>query len=284
MRTLLVGMLLTLITGFCCLMSSCLDHDNPELAPINTSKVKIAASIDTKPTATWLNTTEEVTIVVSNVNMTAPKGVVLRSISLEENGREISNKPFSGETLVYKVPLTYLQGRVNFSIVGNLIQKNCRDAKILIEDNIQRLVFTQTPRLECKAHINVNVRSVSTSGEEYSQRFDVESDDAGVVLIPQDKLYWTPTSGTASSIELTLGGGADTWSPNSTLESEVSRISWGSKYPDGPVLKLSLHNTPGSLDKERLDMYVLATYYGTTENITVEPQSLTTLFVIRESK
>lgn len=273
-----------ILIGFCCLITSCADHDDPELAPINTSDVKISASVNVHPTAIWLNPTEEMTISVSNVSMSAPKGVVLRSITLEGNGQTIINKPFSGETLEFKVPLSYMQGRVNFSIIGNLIQKNCRDAQILIEDNIQRIVFTQTPKLECQAHINVTVKSVSTSGEEFSQWFDVESNEAGVVLIPQDKLYWTPTSGTASTIELTLGGGADTWSPNSTLESAVTRISWGSNYPNDPVLRLSISNTPGSLDKEKLGMYVLATYYGTTENITVEPQRLTTLFDIREEK
>ncbi|MDE5744965.1 MAG: hypothetical protein K2H84_04810 [Paramuribaculum sp.] len=268
----------------CCIATSCVDHDDPELTPIDTSDVKITSSVNSTPTASWLNPTEEMTIRVSNVSMSAPKGVVLRSISLCESGRTIMDKPFSGETLEFKVPLTNMQGRVNFSIIGNLIQKNCRDAQILIEDNIQRIVFIQTPKLECKAHINVTVKSVSTSGEEFSQWFDVESNEAGVALIPQDKLYWTPVSGSASVIDLTLGGGADTWSPNSTLESEVTRISWGSNYPNDPVLRLSISNTPGSLDREKLSMYVLATYFGTTENITVEPQRLTTVFDIRESK
>ncbi|MDE5838638.1 MAG: hypothetical protein K2K52_08000 [Paramuribaculum sp.] len=272
------------LIGICCLATSCADHDDPELTPINTSEVKITSSVNALPTASWLNPTEEMTIRVSNVSMSAPKGVVLRSISLCEGGRTVLDKPFSGETLEFKVPLTSMRGRVNFSIVGNLIQKNCRDAQILIEDNIQRIVFTQTPKLECKAHINVTVKSVSTSGEEFSQWFDVESNEAGVVLIPQDKLYWAPASGTASVIELTLGGGAYAWSPNSTLESDITRVSWGSNYPNDPVLKLSIANTPGSLDNEKLSMYVLATYFGTNENITVEPQRLTTVFDIRESK
>lgn len=220
---------------------------------------------------------------MSDVAMSAPKGVVLRSITLYENDFAIMDKPFSGETLVFKVPLSGMQGRVNFSVRGNLIQKNSRDAQILIEDNIQRIVFSQTPKLECKAHVNVTVKSVSTSGEEFYQWFDIESNDERLVLIPQDKLYWSPASGTASTIELTLGGGADTWSPNSTLESEVTRISWGTDYPAEPVLKISLPNVPGSLDKEKLDMYVLATYFGTTENITIEPYKLTTLFGIREA-
>lgn len=273
-----------MLLGMCSLLTACADHDDPELAPIDTSEIKINASVDVQPSSTWLNPTEEMTIRVANVSMDAPKGVVLRSISLYEKGHKIMDKPFSGETLEFKVPLTNMIGRANFSIVGNLIQKNCRDAEILIEDNIQRIVFTQTPKLECEAHINVTVKSLSTTGEEFSQRFDVESNEAGVVLIPDDKLYWTPKSGTASTVELTLGGGADTWSSNSTLESEVTRISWGFSYPAEPVVKLTLANTPGSLDKEKLAMTVLATYFGTTENITVEPQRLTVVFDIRESK
>ncbi len=267
-----------------CMVTSCVDHDNPELTPIDTSEVKITSSVDVQPSTTWLNPTKEITIRISNVTMNAPKGVVLRSISLYENGYSIMDKPFSGETLEFKVPLSNMQGRVNFSIIGNLIQKNCRDAQILIEDNIQRLVFTQTPKLECTAHINVTVKSVSTSGEEFSQWFDVESNEVGIVEIPNDKLYWTPKSGTASTIELTLGGGATTWSSNSTLESEVTRISWNSNNSGDPVLKISIPNIIGSLDSEKLSMTVLATYFGTTENITVEPQKLIVLFDIRESK
>lgn len=276
--------ILSMVALIVALLPSCADHDDPELAPINTSDVKIQASVAALPITTWMNPTEEMTIRVSNVSMTAPKGVVLRSISLYVNGNSIMDKPFSGETLEFKVPLSNMQGRMNFSLIGNLIQKNCRDAQILIEDNIQRIVFTQTPKLECKANINVTVKSVSTTGEEFSQWFDVESNDAGEVLIPDDKLYWTPKSGTASTIELTLGGGATTWSSNSTLESEVTRISWSTNHSGDPVLRLSIPNVPGSLDKENLGMYVLATYFGTTENITVEPQRLTVLFPIRESK
>ncbi|MDE7136806.1 MAG: hypothetical protein K2N91_09260, partial [Muribaculaceae bacterium] len=224
------------------------------------------------------------TIRVSNVSMQAPKGIVLRSISLYENGRQLLDKPFSGETLEFKMPLSYMKGRLNFSIVGNLIQKNYRDAQILIEDNIQRIVFTETPELQCRARLSVSVRSYSTSGEEFVQQFDVESNDAGVILIPQEKLYWAPASGNASTIDLTLDGSAEAWSSNSTLDSEVSRISWGSKYPNNTTIKLSIPNEKGALNNENLSMTVLATYFGTTENIKVEPQRLTTLFIVRESK
>ncbi len=269
---------------FCCLVTSCADHDSPELAPINTSDVKIKTSVEVIPSTKWLNPTEEITIRVSNVEMTAPKGVVLRSISLYEKGQKLWDKPFSGETLEFKVPLNYMSGRVNFSVIGNLIQKNHRDAEILIEDNIQRIVFQETPELECRASVNVSVKSESTTGEVFTQTFDAESNEAGVILIPDSKLYWTPTSGTASTIELTMVASGEAWSPNSTLESEVTRVSWGSEYPEGSVLKLTLPNAPGSLDKEKLAIYVLATYFGTTDNVTIEPQRLTTLFDLREAE
>lgn len=274
---------IVLLSVLSLLMTACLDHDNPELSPIDTTAVKITANVDAFPASAWLNPTEEVTIRVSDVDMVAPKGIVLRNIKLTNQGQTIMTKPYSGEPLEFKVPLTYMRGRLNFSIIGDLIQKNYRDAEIIIADNIQRIVFTQIPKLECKGFLNVTVKSVSTTGEEFYQWFDVQSDENRVINIPQNRLYWTPSSGTASNVDLTLGGGADTWSSNSTLESEINRISWGSNFPVNPVLRISIPNVPGSLDREKLEMYVLATYFGTTENITIEPYRLTTLFDIRES-
>ncbi|MDE6265211.1 MAG: hypothetical protein K2M11_08730, partial [Paramuribaculum sp.] len=64
------------------LLAACQDHDSPELAPIDTSKVKLTSDVTATPTAMWLNPTEEITVKVSNVDMTAPKGVVLRNINL----------------------------------------------------------------------------------------------------------------------------------------------------------------------------------------------------------
>ncbi len=263
--------------------TACADHDDPELAPINTSNVKISATVDVFPSNMWLNPTEEITIRVSNVNMEAPKGIVLRSISLYENGRQLLDKPFSGETLEFKVPLSYMKGRLNFSIVGNLIQKNYRDAQILIEDNIQRIVFSETPTIDCKARLNVTVKSRSTSGEEFTQQFDVESVE-GLLTIPQEKLYWTPASGDAAVIDLTLSGSAEAWSPNSTLDCAISRIYWGMNYPNDRTLKLTIPNEYGSLNNKKLSLYVTATYYGTTENITVQPQHINILYDVRESK
>ncbi len=247
MKSLIMNKISIVILSLICVAAiSCADHDDPELSPIDTSNVKISAKVDTDPTSSWLSPTEEMTIRVSDVSISAPKGVVLRNINLYNNGQRIMGKPYSGEALEFKVPLNYMTGRINFSVIGDLIQKNHRDAEILIADNIQRLVFNQIPKLDYKAHLNVTVKSVSTTGEEFSQWFDVESDETGVIIpIPEDKLYWTPTSGTASTIELTLGGGADTWSPNSTLESEITGISWNTYKPADPVLKISIPNAPG---------------------------------------
>lgn len=268
----------------CVIATSCADHDDPELSPIDTSNVKISAKIDASPTSTWLSSTEEMTIRVFDVVMSAPKGVVLRNIVLCNNGQRIIRKPYSGEALEFKVPLNYMNGRANFSVIGDLIQKNCRDAEILIADNIQRIVFTQIPKLDYKAHLNVTVKSVSTTGEEFYQWFDVESNETGVIIqIPEDKLYWTPTSGTASTIELVLGGGAETWSSNSTLESEITGISWNTYKPADPVLKITIPNVPGSLDKLKLRMDVNARFFGSTENITIEPQNLSLSFFVQES-
>lgn len=272
-----------LLLIFLVVATSCADHDDPALSPIDTSNVKISAKVDAVPTSSWLSTAEEMTIRISDVEMSAPKGIVLRNINLFNNGQRIISKPYSGEALEFKVPLNYMNGRINFSLIGDLIQKNHRDAEILIVDNIQRIVFNQIPKLDYKAYINVTVRSVSTTGEEFFQRFDVESEDGVIISIPKDKLYWTPISGTASTIELTLGGGADTWSSNSTLESEVTGISWSTSTPDDPVLKTSIPNEAGSLDKLKLSMDVNARFFGNTENITIEPQNLSLSFIIRES-
>lgn len=267
----------------CVVAVSCADHDDPELSPIDTSNIKISARIDATPTSSWLSTTDEITIRVSDVSMSAPKGVVLRNINLYSNGQRVLSKPYSGEALEFKVPLNYMNGRVYFSVIGDLIKQNHRDAEILIADNIQRIVFSHIPKLESKAHINVTVKSVSTSGEEFSQWFDVESDESLIVAIPKDKLYWTPASGTASTIDVMFGGGADTWSSNSTLESEITGISWNKYQPANPVLKISIPNTPGSLDELKLRMDVNARFFGTTENVTIEPQNLSLSFYVRES-
>ncbi len=272
-----------LLLVLCVVATSCGDHDDPALSPIDSSDVKISAKVDATPTSSWLSSADEMTLRISDVRMSAPKGVVLRNINLCYNGQRLLSKPYSGEALEFKVPLIYMNGRVNFSVIGDLIQKDHRDAEILIEDNIQRIVFTQIPKLEYKAHVNVTVKSVSTTGEEYTQWFDVESEDGMLIPIPKDKLYWTPISGTASTIELTLGGGADTWSSNSTLESEVTGISWATYKPSEPVLKLTISNEAGSLDNLKLRMDVNARFFGTTDNVKIEPQNLSLSFFVRES-
>lgn len=121
---------------------SCSDHDDPKLAPIDTTKVKITANVSETPTGQWMNVTEEMTIRVSNLEMSAPKGVVLRSVSLIASSGNvrysIDDKPYSGEPLEFKIPLTNMRGRLNFTLKGNLIQKNSRDAEIIIADNYNR--------------------------------------------------------------------------------------------------------------------------------------------------
>lgn len=274
---------IAIVSVLCVVTTSCADHDDPELSPIDTSKIKISAIVDAAPTSLWLSSSDEMTIRVSDVAMSAPKGIVLRNITLCNNGQRIISKPYSGEALEFKLPLNYMNGRANFSVIGNLIQKNCRDAEILIADNIRRIIFSQIPALEYKARLNVTVKSVSTTGEEFFQRFDVESKDGVLLSIPDDKLYWSPTSGIASTIELSLAGSADTWSFNSTLESEVTAISWNTYNLADPVLKISLPNEPGSLDQLKLRMDVSARFFGTTENITIDPQDLSLSFFVRES-
>ncbi len=274
--------------GICCLAASCADHDDPQLTPIDTTQVRITAKVTDSPNSNWMNVTEEMTVSVSDIEMSAPKGVVLRSVSLIANcGYSrflVDEKPFSGEPMVFKIPLTNLVGRVNFSLRGNLIKKDCRDAEIIIADNLQKIVFSEAPKMECEGRLTVSVKSVSTAGEEYNRSFEVTSTDNLTIPVPRSELYWTPSSGVAPTLEVSLTGAATAWSPNTTFDCKVTRIALGHSSGDGSTLKMTLPNTPGSLDSEQLQLYVVSSYFGTWENITIDPYNLTTVFSIVEAE
>ena len=279
---------LAYVTSICSILSSCADHDDPKLSPIDTSQIKISATVKDHPNTPWLNTSEEMTVDVNNVVMSAPKGVVLKSISLVANNGtsryEVDEKPYSGEPLEFKVPLTGLRGRLNFSLRGNLIKKDSRDAEIIIADNIQKIIFSEAPEFECTAKLFVTVKSTSTTGEEYSNSFEACSADNLTIPVPQTELYWQPTSGTASTLEVSLGSSALAWSPNTTFDSSISKISIGHSSGETATLKITIPNTPGSLNSEKLQMYVIPSFYGTWENITIEPYSIIYPFSIIEEQ
>ncbi len=270
------------------LLPSCADHDDPQLAPIDTSLVKISATVKDAPNTAWLTSSEEMTISVSNIAMTAPKGVVLRSVSLLVNtgtGRwVVDDKPFSGEPMEFKVPLLGMHGRMNFSLRGNIIKQDCRDAEVIIADNIQKIVFPESPELECSALLKISVKGKSTSGEEYTHSFEANSIDHFTIIVPRDELYWQPTTGTAPSLELTLEGSATAWSPNTTFESAISDIAIGQSSAGTNIYHTTIANTPGSLNALMLRQYVFASYFGTWENVTITPYKLTSIFSIVESK
>lgn len=270
------------------LLHSCADHDDPQLAPIDTTQVKITANVTDTPNTSWLDVSEQMSINVSNVEMKAPKGVVLRSISLMANNGSsrytVDEKPFSGDPLEFNVPLRGLQGRINFTLLGNLIKKDSRDAEIIIADNIQKIVFSEQPKIECEGWLSVSVKSRSTSGEEYSRSFEVRSSESGVIFIPQNELYWTPASGSAPTVEISFGSGATAWSPNTTFDCKITQTSIGHSSADASTLKLTIPNTPGSLNAQKLQLYVRTSYYGKWENITIEPNRLITVFGIVEKE
>lgn len=272
----------------CAIIQSCADHDDPELYPIDTTQVRVSAKVTVAPDERWSNVTEEMTISVSDVEMKAPSGVVLKSISLVANNGSaryvVDDKPFTGETMQFKVPFRGMQGRVYFSIRGNLIKKDCRDAEVIISDNIQRIVFSETPEFECQAWLYVSVKSTSTSGEEYSRSFEVRSADQFTIAIPQSELYWQPASGTASDIEITLGSGATAWSPNTSFDCKITNTAIGHSSGDGTTLKITVPNTPGSLNSQKLQLYIRTSYYGTWENVTIDPYNLTNVFDIVETE
>lgn len=270
------------------LLAGCQDHDSPELAPIDTSKVKITSDVTATPTSMWLNPTEEIAVKVSNVNMTAPKGVVLRNINLMVDGAMYIQKPFAGEDLEFKLPLDKVpRGRINVAVWGELIQKNSRDAQIIIEDNIQRIIFSATPEFACDVTVDIEVKAKSTSGEEYTHTFQVVSTEESYIPVPASELYWTPQSGTAERLEITMTASAKSYSTNSTLKSDVDRVYWSQAGGGNNVLKISMPNVPGTLNSNSLSIPVLVVNTvesGTWENVTVEPARKTYGFLLTESK
>lgn len=267
-------------------LTSCADHDDPKLAPIDTTQVKISADVSDSPNSTWMDISEEITIRVSDIKMEAPKGVILRSVTLIANSGyvryTIDEKPYSGNPLEFKIPLSGMKGRLNFTLIGNLIKKDSRDAEILIADNIQKIVFSESPKFECEGWLYVSVKSKSTTGEEYSQSFEVRSNEDLTIPVPHDKLYWTPTSGTASTIDVSLGAGGTAWSPNTTFDCKITQSAIGHSSGDDSTLKLTIPNSPGSLNAQKLQEYIRTTYYGTWEDITIEPYNITNVFDIIE--
>lgn len=262
--------------------TSCADHDDPKLAPIDTSKVKISAEITVEPSVQWLSRSEELTVKVSGVSLSAPKGVILRNIKLVCNDGTMRQKPYSGEPLEFKLPLDFMRGRINIAVWGDLVQKNSRDAEIIIADNIQRIVFSETPKFECEATVDITVKSRSTSGEEYSHSFQVKSIDSSTIAIPQSELYWTPQSGTASALDVTLTASAKSFSTNSTLESAVTRVYWSGESGRNTIT-VSIPNTPGSLIRAVPGLIVDTSQFGTWENVTVNESTLIYSFGITET-
>lgn len=277
----------SLLAIICIVLPACSDHDDPKLSPIDTTQVKITATINESPNSSWLNVTEQLTINVSDIKMTAPKGVVLRSVKLVANNGYsqyvVDDKPFSGDPMEFKTSLSIMKGRVNFSLRGNLIKKNSRDAEIIIADNIQRIVFSETPQFECQGRLDISVKSKSTSGEEYSHSFEAMSDHYRV-SVPQSELYWKPSSGTASTLEVTLSGSATAWSPNTTFDCKVTKTAIGKSTGDNSTIKITLPNTPGSLNSLKLQQYVVTSNFGTWENVTIDPYELINVFSIVEAE
>ncbi len=282
-RTILYSLLLI----FSSMVLACADHDDPQLAPIDTTKVKITAKVEDIPDTQWLNVSEELTVRVSDIEMEAPKGVVLRNISLIANTATsrytIDDKPYSGAPLVFKVPLTSLSGRVNFSVRATLIKKDSRDAEILIADNIQRLIFSESPQFECEGLLSVSVKAKSTTGEVLDRSFEVRSTDGFTIAIPVEELYWTPSSGSASEIEVSLSAGADAWSPNTTFDCAILKIALGHSSGASPTLRMTIPNIPGSFDAQHLQLYVVTSYFGIWENMSIPPYNLTNVFDITET-
>ncbi len=279
------SLLLLLLTVVALSFTSCGDHDNPELAPIDTSKVKITANVDVSPSVNWLNPTEEITVTVTDVEISAPKGVVLRNINLMIDGGLMLQKPYSGEALEFKLPLRNVPlGRINIAVWGDLIQKNCRDAQIIIADNIQHVIFSETPEFKCEAAVDVTVAATLPSGEAYTHTFHAES-DGETLKIPADELYLPADQ--ASTLDVTMSATARAYSTNSTLKADISRLYWSGTEGSTTTIKFSMPNTRGYLNtwdmgSRQIMLVVRATLSGTWENVTVAPSDATYFFVPKE--
>ena len=272
------------VAAVCVVLVGCADHDNPELEPIDTSDVKITSDVKVSPQVawSWYDQSEQLKVSVDNVNMDAPKGVVLRSVDLLANGSVIASKPFAGERLEFMLPLSGVPtGRLNLAVMGNLIQQNARAAQILIADNLEQIVFKEIPDFDCKATLEVTVTGRSTSGEELNRTFEVESKDHFTVEVPANELYWTPTSGTASTLEVTMTASAEVWSTNSTLECGVTRIYWG-ENSSTPVYKFTMNNSKGALAAKKCGIVVDTTRWGVWEGVNTGNTNLIDHFSVTE--
>ena len=269
-------------------LAGCSDHDDPQLAPIDTSKVKISAKVSLGPDVAWgwYEAGQEITVKVADVSMTAPKGVVLRSIELLENGATVAQKPYSGETLEFKVPLVagYMGGRRNSSVIGNLIKQNSRDAQTIIADNLQAIVFSVMPEFDCEATLDIAVKGRSTSGEELGPSFQVKAADGFTIAVPQSELYWTPNEGSAPTLDVSMTASAMAFSTNSTLEAKVSRVYWGTDHSTTPTISVRIDNVPGSLEAKRLGIIVDTERYGTWEGVNTGQTSLLEHFSVKEAE
>lgn len=273
---------LFLLSLLCILLSSCADNDDARLEPINTSKVKISANVTVSPSCYWMNKSEELSITVSDVVLDAPKGVVIRNISVFADDFLVLRKPYFGETLDFKFQLERGYGKVYFSVRAELIKQNSRDAEIIIKDNIPLIVFSETPKFECEGNLNISVRSTSTSGEEHINTFEVKSGDDSKIIVPANELYWTPSDGEASTLQLTISSGATAWSPNTTFDCAVSKTAIGNSTADNPTLEITIPNSPGALNNAHLQEYVICNYSGIWENVTITPLTETFCFDIVE--
>lgn len=278
-------LILSFFCGAVILATACKDHDDPELWPIDTSEVKITADISVTPSVSWMTPSEELTVRVANVEMTAPKGTVIRNINIMVNDWRVQQKPFSGETLEFKLPLNQVRpGRLNIAVYAELIRKDCRDAEIIIADNLQRIVFSEIPEFDCESTADITVTSKSTSGEEYNHSFQAKSSDHFTITVPKSEIYWTPKEGTASTLDLTLTASAESFSTNSTLESYVERAYWGAEYGASPTIKISIPNRPGALNDKKLMMIVNTTRSGTWENVSISNNKMTYTFDVIETE
>lgn len=266
------------------------DNDAPELPQepeisqeeIDASKIVISAKISTgiKSGNLWCNPDDEIMLKVADIDFKAPEGVILQSITLLANGDSIANKPYSGKPLEFYVYTKNLEpGNINFSIIGNLIKKDARDAQIIIKDNISKIIFSEVPEFERENTVDVTVKSISSSGEEYNNSFQASAYGFDL-FIPSSEIYWTPKEGDAKTVQLTLTANFRVSSTNSTLNAKPQSIYWNGE--SSSTINIEIPNTPGSLKKEKLSATLEYTIWGKWENVNIGNVNFIAGFAVSE--
>lgn len=254
---------------------SCEDHDSPELSPIDTTEIGITASITLNPSHLWYTTRDEYGIKVGNIDMTAPQGTVIRTVSLLIDGQTVMEKPWSGDMLEFQLPLSsQWKGKHKAAIWCKLIRKNARDADYIIKDNMDLTVFDEIPQFNKDVAVRFTVSGKSATGETYSQEILVPSDHHGQVEIPSSDLY--PDNVSSLQVTMEIANVSVAAIHSDQLQTTINNSYWNTS--DKNTITLKIPNEAGALENALKEKHLFpiidARIHGTHEGIAVDVPSL----------